>query len=192
MTDLNQQNKVLRDCTERLERVGIEYMLTGLMALAHYAMPRITAHIDVVIEISETHANKIIRVYEPDYYVPHDTVRQAIARRSMFNLLHQQSLVKIDCIVRKNDDYQKAAFARRQSVDYAGAGFYVWIISKEDLILSKLVWAKKTDSEMQRRDVANILRHGHDWEYLKNWTAKLGIEEMLENILKGLKPKNAV
>lgn len=38
-----EQNDVLRDCGERLERLGINYMLTGSMALVYYATPRSTA-----------------------------------------------------------------------------------------------------------------------------------------------------
>jgi len=37
-------------------------------------------------------------------------------------------------------------------------GFEAWIVSREDLILSKLAWAKDSGSEMQLRDVRALLR----------------------------------
>ena len=43
--------------------------------------------------------------------------------------------------------YRHAEFERRKSVEFAGIS--TWITSREDLILSKLVWAHDTDSEMQ-------------------------------------------
>jgi len=55
------------------------------------------------------------------------------------------------------------------------------------LILSKLNWAKKTHSEMQIRDVAGILRNGYDENYIKLWTEKLGIENLLTEALEKLK-----
>ncbi len=185
MIKLHEQNDVLRDVAERFERLGIAYMLTGSMALVRYAMPRMTADIDVVIEVSQNDAKKIIDEFEPDYYVPHGRVRDAILHNKMFNLVNQNTLIKIDCIIRKDDEFQRNVFARREKVDYAN--FEVWIISREDLILSKLNWAKVSRSEMQIRDAANILRNGYDEDYIKLWSEKLEIESLLEEALEKLK-----
>lgn len=61
---------------------------------------------------------------------------------------------------------------------------YNWIIGREDLILSKLNWAKNTKSEMQMRDVAGILRNGYDKNYVEHWAKKLGVEDLLNECLK--------
>jgi hypothetical protein len=183
MTRQEEQNDVLRDCAERLERLNINYMLTGSMALAHYAIPRTTADIDIVIEISMDDVNKFIEEFEPDYYVPHGRMRDAISRNRMFNILNQKTIIKVDCVVRKDEEFQKEAFLRRQRINYAGY-FDIWIIGKEDLILSKLNWAKNTRSEMQMRDVASILRNGYDENYVQTWAKKLGIEVLLNECLK--------
>jgi hypothetical protein len=55
----------------------------------------------------------------------------------------------------------------------------LWVISKEDLILSKLNWAKNTRSEQQMKDVANILRNGYDEKYVEDWATKLGVTDLL-------------
>ncbi len=111
MTRQEEQNDVLRDCAEKLERLGIAYMLTDSMALAHYAMPRTTADIDIVIEISMDDVDKFIGEFEPDYYIPHDRIRDAISRNRMFNILNQKTIIKVDCVVRKNEEFQKEAFS---------------------------------------------------------------------------------
>jgi hypothetical protein len=183
MTRQDEQNDVLRDCAEKLERLGISYMLTGSMALAHYAIPRTTADIDIVIEISLDDVYKFIQEFEPDYYVPHGRMRDAISRNKMFNILNQKTIIKVDCVVRKNEEFQKEAFSKRQRINYAGY-FDVWIIGKEDLILSKLNWAKNTHSEMQMRDVASILRNGYDKNYVETWAEKLGVKDLLSECLK--------
>ena len=177
-----EQNDVLRDCAERLERLGIAYMLTGSMALVHYAIPRTTADIDIVMEISSDDVDKFIKEFEPDYYVPHGRIRDAVFRSRMFNILDQKTIIKIDCVIRKNDEFQKLAFSQRRRVNYAGY-FEVWIIGREDLILSKLNWAKNTKSEMQMRDVAGILRNGYDEKYVRHWAEKLGVENLLKDCL---------
>lgn len=181
-----EQNDVLGDCAERLERLNIAYMLTGSMALAHYAIPRTTADIDIVIEISTADVDKFIEEFEPDYYVPHNRIRDAIARSKMFNILNQKTIIKVDCVVRKNEKFQIEAFSRRQRINYAG-NFEVWIIGKEDLILSKLNWAKNTHSEMQMRDVASILRNDYDENYVEMWAERLGVKNLLNECLEMLK-----
>jgi hypothetical protein len=175
------QERILKDCTERLERLGIAYMLTGSMAMVAYAMMRMTNDIDIVMEVSPAHADKIIEEFEPDYYVPHGRMRDAIARKFMFNLLHQETLVKVACVMRKDNEFQRAAFSRRRKINFSD--FDIWIISKEDLILAKLNWAKNTKSEMQMRDVAGILRNGYDEIFVRDWARKLGVEDLLEKSL---------
>ncbi len=170
--------RVLKDCTERFERLGIVYMLTGSMAMVEYAMMRMTNDIDIVMEVSNADAERIIKEFEPDYYVPRGRVRDAIARKFMFNLLHQETLIKVDCVVRKDNEFQKEAFSHRKKINFSG--FEVWIISRDDLILAKLNWAKNTRSEMQLRDVASIIRNGYDENYVQTWAKNLGVEDLLK------------
>ena len=178
MTLFEDQESVLKDFTERLDKLGIDYMLTGSMAMIIYAMMRMTNDIDIVMELSYQDADKIIKEFEGDYYVPRGRVRDSISRKFMFNLLHQQTLVKIDCVVRKDTEFQKEAFTNRKKVRYTD--FEIWTIRREDLILSKLHWAKTSKSEMQMRDVASIIRNGYDEKYVEDWAKKLGVEDMLE------------
>ncbi len=176
------QEAVLKDVTERFEKLEIAYMLSGSMAMVSYAMMRMTNDIDIVIEAKKEDAEKIIKEFEPDYYVPQNRVKDAISSRNMFNLLHQTKIVKIDCVLRKDDEFQKLAFSNRRKIRFTD--FDIWTISRDDLILSKLNWAKKSRSEMQLRDVANIIRNGYDKEYVKVWAEKLGVKDLLEESLK--------
>jgi hypothetical protein len=57
-------------------------------------------------------------------------------------------------------------------------------VSKEDLIISKLVWAKDSHSEIQLSDVRNLLATGYDAAYLRHWTCELGLDNLLEECVK--------
>jgi hypothetical protein len=173
------QELVLRDCSERFERLGIPYMLTGSMSMIVYAMMRMTNDIDIVMEVTVGDATRIISEFVPDYYVPEDRVHDSISRKSMFNLLHQRTLVKVDCVIKKDNEFQRVAFSNRIKTNHFG--FDLWVISKDDLIISKLNWAKESRSEMQIRDVANIIRNGYNKDYVESWTAKLGLEDILQD-----------
>ena len=179
MIEQHEQNDVLGDFTGRLDKIGIEYMLVGSMALVHYAMPRATVDIDFVVNIQPENIDKFIAEFENDYYIPTNRAKQAVRQKGMFNLLNNQTILKIDCVVLKESEFEINAFSRRQKVDYAG-DFDVWIISMEDLILSKLNWAKNTKSERQLLDVASLIRNPFDKDYVGNWAKNLGIEELLQ------------
>ena len=79
----------------------------------------------------------------------------------------------MDCIIRKASPYRLAEFARRQQITIED--FSTWIASKEDLIISKLFWAKDSRSEMQLRDVKNLASTGYDAVYVERWTQSLGL-----------------
>ena len=171
---------VLRDVTERLTSGGIEFMLTGSMAMNYYAQPRMTRDIDLVIKLGSDHVDVLMSLFEPDYYVERRAVARAIAERSMFNLIHNETIIKLDCIVLKNDEYRREEFARRRQIKLGD--FDTWIVSREDLILSKLYWARDSKSEMQLRDVKNLLTVDCDKSYLDSRAEELGVKDLLEEV----------
>lgn len=172
---------VVRDISRRFEQAGIAYMLTGSMAMNYYAQPRMTRDIDVVIAIWPEDAARVTALFRPDYYVSEENIREALAQESIFNLIHQASVIKVDCIIRKNNEYRRTEFERRQRISILD--FFTFLVSKEDLIISKLWWAKDSLSEVQLGDVRNLLASGYDNDYLRRWTHELGLDTLLQNCL---------
>ncbi len=172
---------VLRDVSTKLSRAGIEYMLTGSFAMNYYAEPRMTRDIDIVVALSSKDADLIVEVFEPEYYVPGDAVRRAIANESQFNIIHSQGIIKVDFIVRKSEEYRRLEFGRRREV--AVDDMKIWIVSREDLIISKLHWARDSHSALQLGDVKNLLKSRYDNSYLVTWTENLGLSDLLKECL---------
>jgi hypothetical protein len=172
---------VLKDVASRLERANIDYMLTGSMAMNYYAQPRMTRDIDIVVQVGPEDTERLAALFEPDYYIATESLDQALRLRHMFNVLHLDSVVKVDFIVRKNEPFREKEFVRRRRIELPG--FSVWIVSREDLILSKLVWAREAESEVQLRDVRNLLSADADLDYIRDWASPLGVREMLEDLL---------
>lgn len=168
---------VLRDVAERLDRAGIAYMLTGSLAMNLYAVPRMTRDIDLVVELSSAGIDRFVNLFSPDYYISRAAVAEAITRRRMFNLIHQPSVIKVDCIVRRDSPFRQLEFERRRRRVVEGCE--LWIVSREDLVLSKLEWAKDSRSEMQLGDVRQLLATGCDDAYLDEWSATLGVADLL-------------
>jgi hypothetical protein len=163
---------------ERLQCAGIEYMLTGSFALAFYATPRMTRDIDLVVALSAEKVEALALAFAPDFYIDADDARAAVRDQRMFNLMHLESGIKVDMIVRKSDAYRETEFARRRSIRVGNHDF--WIVSREDLILSKLLWARDGGSELQIRDVRALAQEEVDRDYLRRWAPRLGVVEALE------------
>jgi hypothetical protein len=130
---------VLGLVSDRLSASSVPFMLTGSFALAYYATPRMTRDLDIVVALNERDVEMLVAAFASDFYIDADAARTAILSETMFNLMHLESGVKVDLIVRKSAEFRQVEFARRQPV--AIAGIRTWIVSREDLILSKLVWA---------------------------------------------------
>lgn len=171
MLTQNSMIETLKDFVVRLDRLKIEYMITGSFAMHAYAIGRLTYDIDAIIEISGRNAAGIEAAFLPDYYVSKSSIIRAIKNGSMFNIINQKNSVKIDCIVRKPSGFEAEKFARRRKSEIDGIAF--WVISREDLILSKLDWAKKSLSEKQFLDVRNLIESGPDLEFLNEQIERL-------------------
>ena len=157
-------------------------MLTGSMAMNFYAQPRMTRDIDIILAVDSDQADSLLKLFETDYYISREALAASIAQKSMFNIIHNETVIKVDLIIKKDSEYRTTEFGRRARalID----GFSVWIVSKEDLMLSKLLWAKDSHSELQFRDIRNLARTPYDAHYLENWTARLGLVRLFEECIK--------
>jgi hypothetical protein len=173
---------VLTLVAARLDSARIPYMVSGSTALGFYAQPRMTRDIDVVIDVTQDDASRLVAVFGEDFYADEDAVRRAVAEQRIANVIHLASMVKIDLIVRKDEPFRRAEFDRRRQCRLETGT--IWIVSPEDLVLSKLLWARSSGSELQIRDVRNLLSslESLDWTYLGHWAERLGISASLEEL----------
>jgi hypothetical protein len=164
----------------RLEGAGIPNMMTGCMAMSIYAVPRMTRDVDFVIECAPEDASRIAELFRGDCYIDESSFRRAAQEHTTFNIIHNEWITKADFIVRKEEEYRRVEFERRQRIDVAGFG--VFVVRPEDLILSKLSWSMNGESELQLRDAASLCASVEDldWAYLEKWAGALGLAGSLE------------
>ena len=173
---------VLKSVAAQLAGAGIPYMVTGSIAANFYAVPRMTRDIDLVIELSERDVDRITHLFQQEFYLDRDMVQRAVRDHGMFNMIHTALVVKVDCVVRKKTDYRREEFTRRRAVSIADQ--QIFIVAPEDLILSKLDWAKESRSQTQLNDVRNLLRsvQGLDMAYLNRWADRLGLATLYQEV----------
>ena len=179
---MSEQLDVLKLVAERLQRAGIAYMISGSIALSYYAQPRLTRDIDIVVALGLEDADRVTNLFAADFYIDADAVRNAIAQLGMFNIIHYDHVIKVDFIVRKDTPYRHEEFVRRSAVEIDG--MTMWLVTAEDLLLSKLAWAAESRSEIQLQDVRNLIRSvvDLDWTYIERWATELTLGELLREV----------
>jgi hypothetical protein len=77
----------------------------------------------------------------------------------MFNIINNESGFKIDFMVKKPGAYRNAEFSRRRrDIVYESEA---WVVSVEDLLLSKLIWMQDSESGVQKIDSQRIVADNH-------------------------------
>ena len=180
---MQNQIDIVRDFSARLDAVEIGYMLTGSMALNCYALPCVPRNLDFVVALRAQDAEIMVRLFSPDYDISREEVDSAIARQSFFVVTHRKSRIKVNCIICQQIKYRLTEYNRRQRVKFEN--FKTWIVSKEDLIISKLYWARKSLSQRHLRDVTNLAATDCDTAYVERWTRALGILKLWEESSQG-------
>ena len=167
--------ELLRFVTSKLEKKGIEYMLSGSVAMSTYTLPRMTRDIGFAIELKEEEIGNFSGIFEPGFYIYKEGIKDEVKRRGMFNVIDNESGYKIDFIIRKNTPFNNTEFARKVREEVFG--LKVWVVSIEDMIISKLRWMQDSRSQVQKKDISHLLRNKTiDYAYLRNWIKLLNLD----------------
>lgn len=167
------------------EKVGIAYYIGGSVASSAYGIARATMDVDLVADIKIGQVNRLVKALETDYYIDGEMIREAIRRSTSFNLIHLETMIKIDVFIVEDQPYDSEALARRRpdTLDEDNSRTF-YLSSAEDIILSKLRWYQKGGgvSEQQWKDVLGVLKVQCvklDLEYLRNWASRLNLSDLL-------------
>jgi len=169
---------------DRLERGGIPYMVVGSVAAMIYGEPRMTHDLDLVLELAPSHARHLPALFpETEFYCPpSEVIRAEVVHRGQFNLLHHETGLKIDLIVRKDTPHARTEFSRRSRAPF-WEGHDVFVASPEDVILKKLDYFRQGGSQKHLGDIRGILAETPvDPSYLDHWLAELGLQREWQQV----------
>lgn len=149
-------------------------MLSGSVAMSLYIVPRATRDFDFIIHLEPKNIDLFIENFQEGYYCDEDSIKDAIKsqQHTMFNIIDHASNFKADFIILKNDIFRQEEFSRRVKMDYFGKTIYV--VSPEDLLISKLKWIQELQSAIHMEDIRNLAAIPDlDWPYISEWIEKL-------------------
>jgi hypothetical protein len=161
--------------TDVLHESEIPYMLSGSVAMSIYIVPRATRDFDFVVHLEPKNIDRFIKNFQEGYYCDKEAIEDAVKRHSMFNIIDHASGFKADFVVLKNEPFRQEEFNRRKEVDFWDKPIYV--VSEEDLLISKLIWIQDFQSAQQMEDIKNLAAIEQlDWPYITKWINKLNLK----------------
>jgi hypothetical protein len=188
---MRSESEFLIDVLARLNAVGVHYMLTGSMASNYWGIPRTTHDLDFVLVLNADQVNPFVAAFGRDFFIQPESVRSAFRPPFQFNVLDDQSALKADFWILRQNAFERTAFSRRVQVTLFGVA--AWISAAEDVILHKLYWNQLSPSERQLGDAAGVyaVQSGAlDASYLRQWAESLGVQHDLEGLVTGrIRPK---
>lgn len=176
----------LTPVTEAFEQLSIPHYIGGSVASSLYGMARSTMDVDIVADIKRNHVQALKDKLDEKYYIDEYMIIGAIENTSSFNLIHLETAIKIDVFIYKDEPHQRNAIERKvkdrfdEELDYE-----CYFSSPEDIIIAKLQWFEKGNrsSERQWLDILGVIKvqgKNLDIGYIKSWSRKLGLLDLLE------------
>jgi hypothetical protein len=179
---------VLEKLTDVLDKLNIAYVIGGSFASSAYGTVRFTQDADIIVQSFSSVAEQFYEILKSDFYISKEAMYQALQSRTSFNIIHLTTAFKIDIFIQKENEFQMQMFSQSRKLPLGKSAKKVSFVSPEVIILLKLDWFRQSgcDSERQWSDVQGVLaaqKENLDFEYLKNWAKKLGLNELLQKAI---------
>lgn len=176
--------------TSLLNAMDVPYVIGGSVASTVHGLVRTTLDVDIVVDLKTQHIERFVAGLSEQFYVDETSVRRAIERQTSFNLIHLETMVKIDLFLPKDRPFDRQQLARRISEQIIpDSDSALWILTAEDVILAKLDWFRQGGgvSERQWRDILGVIKTQGDRldnDYLLREAARLDVSDLLKKALR--------
>jgi hypothetical protein len=168
------------------DKLSILYYIGGSIASSVYGIARATMDVDIVADIKIENIFPLKQILGNEYYIDENMIEEAIHRVSSFNLIHLETMIKIDVFIHKHQSYQEESLRRKQkdTIEDSEDATEFYFSSPEDIILNKLQWYEMGNriSERQWLDVTGVIKVQQkklDIVYLRKWGKDLGLLDLL-------------
>ena len=171
--------RVVEAVVEALGELGIDYHVTGGLASSFYGEPRLTQDVDFVVRLPPAEVSRLSTRLGHEFLLDAERATRAAATGGMFQALHRDLLIKADFHVGEDVPGELERSRRVEIFE----GLEVRLVSKEDAILSKLLWASQGSGKSRDDIIGMLLDPGAiDQRLLRDLADELGCDDLLEEI----------
>ena len=180
--------EALTPLVEAFDRLGIAYYIGGSVSSSLHGLARQSQDVDVIADIRPDQVHALVRALQGDYYVDEQAWQAAIRHGQLYNVIHLNTMLKVDLIPLKRRAFTREEARRAQPHLLEAGARPVRIASAEDAVLTKLEWFDMggRSSARQWNDILGIMRRqgaALDLAYLRRWADALGVRDLLERAL---------
>jgi hypothetical protein len=171
---------VVTAMTKALDAASVPYMLVGSFSSNLHGIPRSTKDADLVVELGDRSIGVLAPLLGPDFLIDPQTSFETVTATMRYRIRHRASAFLVELFLVSSDPHDQARFARRTQVERDGVTY--WVASAEDVVITKLRWARAKDIE-DVRDVLSVLGHELDYDYVRHWCSQHGTLARLDELL---------
>ena len=172
-----------------LNTADIPHMLVGAFSRSFYAFPRSTQDVDITMSLGGRSLRPLIAALGPDVVLEEQTTFQTNTGTFRDTMLHAAdggTGLKVELFHLSSDPHDQERFARRREVRFEGQ--LTAIPTAEDVIITKLRWARPKDLDDVRDVIAVQGDAALDWTHIHHWTATHGTRARLDAIRASIPP----
>lgn len=183
---MKKQIESLKSFVGLLNKSKLPYMITGAYAVGYYGRPRATHDLDILIEIKASDLESIGFALKKKYEFDEAMMQNAVTYRTHFTAIDRKTDMRVDLWMVKGKDFDVSGFNRRRLVDLFGTRAYM--ISAEDILLTKLEWYCRSKNSKHLDDAVGILEvqvDKLDTSYINKWAGRIGIRDLWKKVRAG-------
>lgn len=172
-----------------LEELRVLYYIGGSVASMTHGEYRQTADVDIVADLQPEHVAPFIARLSAAFYVDEEMIRREVGKGRSFNIMHLNTMFKVDVFPLKPRAYDQVAVSRRERhLVESEPPVEAYLSSPEDILLAKLEWFRMGGgaSDRQWRDIKGLIKtqlFGLDFDYLEHWAQELKVADLLDKAL---------
>jgi predicted HD superfamily hydrolase involved in NAD metabolism len=111
---LPEQIAVTMLVSDALETLGVQYVIGGSFASALPGVMRATMDADLVADLREEDIAPLVQLLGEGFYADAEMMREATDQHGSFNLIHLDTMFKVDVFVARPRDFDRTQLAGRQ------------------------------------------------------------------------------
>ena len=171
--------------TDVLENMGINYAVCGSLASSAHGMIRTTMDVDLIADLRQEHVSMFVAMLEGSFFIDDEMIRSSIEHHRSFNIIHLESMFKVDIFTPTQRVFDQNQLSRRQETKLGKEQIRLFILSPEDIVLAKLEWYRLGGevSDQQWRDILGVLlikQDQLDRDYMQKMADQMNTTDLLE------------